>query len=135
MSTRTSLRYSEIFPSMALADIMEIVDLQRRALGLFYSDALDPANPAAIAVACSVDVSEAGTWCHKVKVRLSELERKKSSRKRPTKRNRLLPELLPPKLFMAFDSEATKLEATVLSDVTLGNDASPSPATSRGLEQ
>jgi hypothetical protein len=82
MSTRTSLRYLEIFPNMALADVAKIDDLQRRALALFYSDVLDPANPVAIAVARSVDVPEAGAWGRNVKVRLAELERKKSIRTR-----------------------------------------------------
>jgi hypothetical protein len=134
MSTRTSLRYFEISPNMALADILKIDGLQRRALALFYSDALDPCNPAAIAAARSVDVPEAGAWGHNVKVRLAELECKKSSRKRWTKRYRTPPELLP-NLFMAFDNEAAKLKAAALADVTLSDGGSPSMASSRGVEK
>jgi hypothetical protein len=134
MSNRTSLHYFEIFPNMTLAEIAKIDDLQRRALALFYSDALDPANPVAIAVARSVDVPEAGAWGHNVKVRLAELERKKSSRKRSTKRYHTPPELLP-NIFMAFDNEAAKLKATALADVTLGDGGSPSTTTSPVVEQ
>lgn len=134
MSTRTSLRYLEVFPNMALADVAKIDDLQRRGLALFYSDALDPADPVAVAVARSVDVPEAGVWGHNVKVRLAELERKKSSRKRSTKRYRTPPELLP-NIFMSFDNESAKLKATALSDVTLDDGDSPSTAVSRGVEQ
>lgn len=134
MSTRTSLLYLEIFPNMALADVAKIDDLQRRALALFYSDALDPANPVAIAVACSVDVPEAGVWGRNVKARLAELKRKKSIRKRSAKSHRNPPELLP-NIFMAFDNEAARLKAMTLADVTQGDGHSPLTVTSRGLEK
>lgn len=134
MPTRTLLRHLEIFPNMALADIAKIVDLQRRALALFYSDALDPANSVAIAVARSVDVPEAGAWGHNVKARLAELERKKSSRKRSTKRYGTPPEFLP-NLFMAFDNEAAKLKATAPTHVTSDTGGSPSMASLRAVEK
>jgi hypothetical protein len=134
MSASASPHCLEIFPNMALAEIAKIDDLQRRALALFYSDALDPTNPVAIAIARSVDVPKSGAWGRNVQVRLAELGRKKSIRKRSAKRYRTPLDLLP-NIFMAFDNESAKLKATVRSDGTLGDGGSPSTATSRGVGQ
>jgi hypothetical protein len=134
MATQTAQPYLKLSPNMALADIAKINDLARRALALFYSEALDPANPVAVALARSVDVPEAGTWGHNVNVRLAELEGKKPKRKRSTKHYRAPPELRP-NLFMAFDNEQALLTAAPDADTT-PDENDPAPTTSScGVEK
>ncbi|MGN6286627.1 MAG: hypothetical protein ACTHM2_15875 [Afipia sp.] len=134
MSTQTAQPYLKLSPNMPLTDIAKINDLSRRALALFYCEALDPANPVAVALACSVDVAEAGTWGRNVNVRLAELKDQKPKRKRSTKHYRAPPELRP-NLFMAFDDEQAMLTAAPDADTTPG-EHDPAPTTSScGVEK
>jgi hypothetical protein len=110
MSDLVIRNYLEISPNMPLAAIAQIEDLPRRALALFYTKALDPGNPAAVQLAESVDVPEAGAWGINVAARMASLKAKPPV-SRPKSKRFSMPLELRPNLFIAFDNEVAKLNA------------------------
>jgi len=108
MSDLVTKHCLEISPNMSLAEIAQIEDLPRRALALFYTSALNPGNPAAVQLAKSVDVLQAGAWGVNVAARMASLKAEPPPVLRQKKRFSV-PLELRPNLFIAFDNELAKL--------------------------